>query len=469
MPELAFVLYTLAGIGIIFVEPRRAVLLYLLIAQIDLSGPGFESYASVGFANAIKIVLLPLILLWRTSRISGWPSPKFTEWAPLAKAWSLLILYAFFSTWWSDYDLSGLKMVGYLCCSAVLAIVFISAWKHGWVTRKALILVGWSTIGLAVIQTYLLGNLFGTLENRFTSFSDPQGFAAFCLVLLALLLCGGSGGWAAWLTEGALVLSIVLAGSRYAFVSTILLFVIAIILRFFRRRRRLKLRLVLRRAAIGLLPGVLLIVIVVRYFPSSRIDELSSIMGSQEESIQDVGTLAWRFMVYQEALAQLSNRSSAKLFLGSGTSSGADVLLALGNRYQISLDPNRSMHNEFLRAFYEWGAIGFCLLLFVLSSMVLLAVRAWKVGWRWQAASFFAILPAMLFSLMIENVLANASGPMGVGYLLVCAGVFAVSPEMSSRMISRRNYASSAVSTSGPTAVTHKRGEHGPRQFRGSA
>jgi hypothetical protein len=47
------------------------------------------------------------------------------------------------------------------------------------------------------------------------------------------------------------------------------------------------------------------------------------------------------------------------------------------------------------------------------------SLRAFGTQHSWQAAAFLGVFPAMLFSLAIENILADAGGPGGTGYVLV--------------------------------------------------
>ena len=70
-------------------------------------------------------------------------------------------------------------MVAYLIAYFVLFLIFCRAWGERWLDIGLLRLVAWSVIALAALQTFVLGDAWGGLEERFTSFSAPQYFAAF--------------------------------------------------------------------------------------------------------------------------------------------------------------------------------------------------------------------------------------------------------------------------------------------------
>jgi hypothetical protein len=332
-----------------------------------------------------------------------------------------LVLYAVVAATWSPYPLSALKMIGYLWCSTMLFIFFKFAWSSGWITEKVLIAVAWCAIGIAVVQTYLLDNVFGTLEGRFTTFSDPQGFAAFLVCVLALLLCAGSSRLLTRITELVIVVNIILTGSRYVFLAMIALFIAGSFLRVVCRRNAFNLRTFVIRSVAGVFPALLLLGAIAYYLPTSRIYELVSFAAARDASVEDIGTLAWRMTLYQEAFDQLTNRKPMKLLVGSGTSSSGNIIMALNSDAEETLDPNRSMHNEFLRCLYEWGVIGLILFIMFLAESVKISVRALKSQRSWQAAAFLGICPAILFSLTVENVLANSGGPAGTGYVLILA------------------------------------------------
>jgi hypothetical protein len=125
-------------------------------------------------------------------------------------------------------------------------------------------------------------------------------------------------------------------------------------------------------------------------------------------------------------LEGLSARSIAGLTFGSGTSSGAEVATVDLWGSLESVDPNRTIHDEFLRAEYEWGIIGLGLGLILL---VYVVRTLWVRAFRWQSLAAFAALammPGILLALLVENPLAGPGSAEGLGYLLVLTYGFAL-------------------------------------------
>jgi O-antigen ligase len=416
-PIIAIVLFWAFATGVLFLPLDLAIPAYLLIAEIDMSGPEFTATSSIGYQNLIKIMVLPVVLICRI----GWHPVMKARWPSFARTWCVLIVYALVSTAWSDYRLSAIKMLGYLSCFAMLVIIFTFAWSAGWITERALVSVAWCSCGMAAVQTYLLGDPFSDIEGRFTTFGDPTSFAVFSVALLALLLFGCSTRWRTRATEVLLVVAIVLTGSRYVFLATVLLFLAYSLLTLARRRQGLSLRGIVQRAFIGALPALLLVGLIVYYFPSSRLDELF-VSSSSNSGVEEIGTLAWRFSVYEEAINQLEQRNVGQLLVGSGTGTSGKVLLALGQD-EDTLDPNRSMHDEFLHALYDWGFIGFVLMVGFFVQLVIASLRQYRAHRSWQAMACLGLFPAILFGLASENILTTAGQAGGTAYALMLGGL----------------------------------------------
>ncbi|HVX29565.1 MAG TPA: hypothetical protein VHA53_03715, partial [Nitrolancea sp.] len=140
-----------------------------------------------------------------------------------------------------------------------------------------------------------------------------------------------------------------------------------------------------------------------------------------------IGTFEWRLEAYRTAFDRIESRGVLANVFGSGTSSGADVILAFNPTAfpANTIDPNRSMHNEFLRAFYEWGVIGSALFLaFLVALLVGVFRQTRRFGWSTTWA-FWGLLPTLLLGLLLENVLAGSGTPVGTGFALVFAYVAA--------------------------------------------
>jgi len=375
----------------------------------------------LGIENTLKVIVLPTLLLLRI----GWKKYKVLNWSPLAKSWLLFFSYVVIAALWSPFQLSAMKMIGYLYSYSVLFLVFSYAWAEGWIDEKVLAAIVFVTLAFATVQTYLMGDLFGASdgENRFTTFSDTESFAAFLIALLSLLIFSAE-------TQSrrrrivciiGLVLGIILTGSRYVFLGLVLAFLAASIFYTLRAAKKIRLGLLLRRVSMGLVPTILLIGLITQFFPQNRLNQLTNL--THPQGVEDIGTFGFRLAMYQVTLGQLEGRDTRELLFGTGTSSGANAAIQFDpNVYTIdTVDGNRIIHDEFLRAFYEWGAVG---LLFFILFVVQLFKSSFDLLRRSRtrgAMAFLAIFPTLLIGLAVGNVLAEAGLPGGTGYVLVLA------------------------------------------------
>jgi hypothetical protein len=146
---------------------------------------------------------------------------------------------------------------------------------------------------------------------------------------------------------------------------------------------------------------------------------------SPGSAVEDVGTFAWRLRVYEKTLEALPGRGLTRFLLGSGTSSGATIVLESNIFAEAVVDPNRSLHDEFLRSLYEWGVPGFAFLLLFIGAL-------FGVGWRVarkyrsnEGLAFLAIAAPLVLSLLIDNILSDSASPGGIGYNLVITSMIA--------------------------------------------
>lgn len=400
---------------------RWGIPFYLLVVQIDSSGPELASASTVGFENSLKIILLPTLFLMRI----GWQRLKPLNWPPLTNSWLLFLSYVAVAAVWSPFQLSAIKMVGYLYCYTALLIVFTYAAFQGWFTERILLVIAIASLSLAVIQTYFLGNLFGFggTENRFTTFSDTETFAAFLIALLSLFLFSTGTQDRFWRIACVvgLIIGIILTGSRYVFLGLLLLFLVASIFYTLQSVRKIRLGLLLRRVSLGLVPTVLVVGMVIQYFPQNRLNELTQLSGSHD--IEDIGTFGFRLAIYQLTLDQLADHNLRQWIFGAGTSSGAEVALKFDPAlYKFdTVDGNRIIHDEFLRALYEWGWVGLSLFVYFLATTFKSCVELLRRSRRREIMAFLAIFPTLLIGLAVGNVLAEAGSPGGTAYVLVLA------------------------------------------------
>jgi hypothetical protein len=410
--------WLLAGL-LILLPVRWAIPFYLVMVQIDFSGPFLSSTSTLGVENGLKVIALPTLLLWRV----GWRECKALNWQPLAKSWLFFLSYVALAALWSPFRLSALKMVGYLYAYAVLFLIFTYAWSKRWMTQQLLATIVLVALILSVLQTYVLGNLFGFggTENRFTTFSDAETFGAFLICFLSLFLFCANHGSLRIVCAVSLSLGIVLTGSRYVFIGMIFLFLIASVFYVVRARAKIGLGLLFRRLSLGLVPTLLLVGLITEFFPENRLNELLYLF--RPAGIEEIGTFGFRLAIYQETINQLANRDARQLLFGAGTSSGAEVALKLDpDLYTLAnVDGNRTIHNEFLRALYDWGVIGLSLLLVFLVRTFKACVALLRQRKSRGAMAFLGICPTILIGLAFGNVLSEAGFPGGTGFVCVLA------------------------------------------------
>jgi hypothetical protein len=423
----ATVVFWIAATLVVVLPVRWSLIAYLILIQIDLSGSMNYSLGSWGFENALKVVALPTLLLYRVRpTISlGSAFPK------LRMLWIAFIAYAAVASIWSPYHLSAIKMLGYFYAYSVLFIVFATAWQKKWIDTNSLMVAVWCCLLLAVVQTYVLGNDYGDsgYDFRLTSFTGAQSFAPFLLSLIVLL----------WFSERRTTWSIcsilaaaaglILTGSRSLFLGFAWSIFAGIMYLGVRAGHEVNLRLILKRFLQAGVAVIFMAIAIFNYLPDNRVNQMLIGAFSSSGSLQDVGTFAWRFSLYQKALDELAGRSPAKLVVGSGTSSAATLMLETGTESEENVDPNRSINNEFLRSAYEWGIAGFVLLLLLYGHLILVCLRMMRTNSP-EAWASFAIAVPLLISLLVENVLADAGSPGGVGYLMVVTSMLAAASAM---------------------------------------
>jgi O-Antigen ligase len=420
MPDEALLvaraLFWVFAAGVLVLPMRWSLFCFILATHMDITSLTFNSATAVGFENTIRIAGLPMLLLVRT----GFTPLKDLTWTLPQKIWMGLVAYAAIAAFWSGFPLAAIKMVAYLIAYFMLYMIFCGAWSEGWLDMGLLRLVAWSVIALGVLQTFVLGDEWGGLEERFTSFSAPQYFAAFLVAVLAILMFSGEKGWFHYATCGALMVTIVFSGSRYVFVSMVALAVIGCFQLVSGRHGTVKWRPNLRKMLMTLVIAAAGTGILFSYLPYNRIDELVGAVSEDDATVEDVGTFAWRLGIYEDILERLEKRTGPELFFGSGTSSGAALMLNHDPDHydRAGIDGNRVLHSEFLRALYEWGIPGLGLLLGFVIATTVGFVRKIAAEGGGPGLAFAGALPSIVLGLAIENMLASAASAGGVGILL---------------------------------------------------
>lgn len=445
---VAHTLFWIVAAFCAFAPVRWAVPAMGILAFLNLSGPSFASATTLGVENAVRIVVLPTLLLGRV----GIGRIRQLSWKAFPRTYLLLASYALLASLWTPYQLSALKMMGYFYAYSAVFVLFGIAWMRNWLNPSVICALVFTGLSLAFIQTFLLGDAFSPLSHRFTAFSSAQGFAAFLVCALSILMFVPKKTLVVKVTILAALGAIILSGSRYVFAGTAALIVVASVARLFETRRRVGTAKFLRRAAVGLGLAALLFVAVGRYLPESRTAQLVEAI-SGEESFEDIGTFAWRLMIYAQTIRELESRNFTGLLVGSGTSSGATLLLRADPRYhEDTVDANRALHNEFLRVLYEWGFIGLFIFLSFLVTILSRAIQNALSTRSPRAFSVIGILPTLIAGLAIENLLAGVSGPSGMGFTLVLA--YGFPPVLASKVPARVRH--KIAVTRGQTLVAQK-------------
>jgi hypothetical protein len=412
---------------------RISLFAYLVIAHLGLSGPGFASATTMDLENALRVVILPTVLLLRT-RLGGL---KLVKNNPVFRLWLLFCAYVALASLWSPFKLSSIKQVGYLYTYTVGVLIFAYAFHKD--RNGACRLITWSlltALALAVVQTFIFGSVTDILSTRLKTFRGPQGFGLYLAVMFALVLSfpreqTKRNLMPKGLTILFMLFALFLNGSRTGFIA--FLFIILFTVIFWPLSQRS-----LRRK---LLPLTLSIIIIVTFAASFIAFEINPYqyqsflqthrslnvlnVASEEASLEDIGTARFRLEMYQILMERLREKSIEKIAFGSGTSSAGEVIANGYYHYRgldaYTVDANRIAHSEVFRSLYEWGFVGGGLFLLVGTSMFLGAVRIARRIRTFQAYILLGALTAISLLLMTQNILAASSAPIGSALILYLA------------------------------------------------
>ncbi len=403
-----------------------------------LSGPLPSAPASLpsgGLRNALVVGVLPLAMaaLARAAGGGQRPSPLPTDLVlPFCGLW----IYAGLAGFWGGYPVAALKLLVYLAAYACVLFAFLTL---GRTSRRALLgLTVWFLVwalALGVVQTFVLGNPFGSLAYRFTAFGAPQPFALALAVLAGLVLCHlRERNIAPALALAALsccIVALLLCGGRQAFVAATGLCLLA----------SLPLVGATKPSRAWLPPAALVsalllatslqmagpkdVAAMLEAHPASQLLFLSD---ADLQASGDAGTARARSEIFKALWKRFRGGTFVETLFGHGTSSAAVVIAEGDVAYRdydaTSLDPNRTAHNEFLRALYEWGLTG----LVLLCAVVLAPLRAAFRSLRTRPAAgelllFATAVIALVGFTLLGNSLAAMSGPLGPALCLLCAEI----------------------------------------------
>ena len=416
---------------VLFAAPRWAVLAWLIMGNLDTTGPASTASASVGLINAAKAILLPAFLLWR---LRGVPSEVATTFP--ARLWLALTAYAGIAVVWSPFPLAALKLVGNMLGILLALVVLEKSARRAFLSATMFLMLIFSSLILGVVQTYYFGGVlygFDGIEQstRFSSFIAAQQYAAFLVAFLAVILWHRDFKPLTRLTVGLMLLgALLLNGSRVWFFGAVLVLVIYC---------WLCLREVLVVVAFGLATCALLVMLGLNLSAggaptisgnSSRVVATVTALATGTDTARRVGLrdLDFRLRIYRGVLNELRVGSASETVFGRGTSSGGMAALrTFPAVYKIdTIDPNRTIHNEWLRALYEWGIIGLALLGSIFVALLVGLMRLCRRR-RLRLGVFVVLsfLPAFLATFSTENVLAGAGNAVTMSLAIVIALLWA--------------------------------------------
>ena len=388
---------------------RWSLAAYLLLSTIDLGSMN----ASIGALNAAKAILLPAYLLWRLRDYAGHGK---TIVAPIA--WGALIVYAAIAGSWSLYPMFAIKLVGHMAASLVICLMFMRATKGNYLTPAIVLPVTLGALGLATVRSIFMPSFEGEPE-RFKSFSSAQSFAAFLVALYCIALCSKSLRPAVRLPLcGALAAAVALDGSRLWMLGIVLSTLVAMLV----SDAAAWLKVCIAGFSVVLVvlavaEGAVILGFMAREAPSNRIAAAITAGFRGDSKSDGLGTYRFRRELDLRAIDAISSAPTEQIIFGHGTSNSAELAGGLAR----NPDPNRIMHDEWLRVMYEWGLIGALLWLLFFGSITLYAIRGIRKRSPGNSKPLLVYLPAFALGLAGENIIAGAGNDVSVGFLLLIA------------------------------------------------
>ena len=409
MTNLPILLYVVLFLAALLAPLRWSIVAFLLLSNIDLGSLD----SSIGAMNTAKAMVLPVLMLWRFRAYAG--HGKIGT-APVA--WGLLIVYIAVASAWSQFPAFAIKLIGHLLGSLIICLMLIRATKGGYLTAKILLPVSIGTLGIATIHWFFLHDWGGETE-RFTTFAGAQSFAAFVTALYCAALSLKSLRLALRVTLcTVLFFSVLLNGSRIwiigLFASTLLAIFVSEA-KTLVKALTLALTLIVGALSIADLDGIM--DLIAQQASSNRIAEAVTDIYGGNFRASGLGTYNLRHELYQRTMESIETSSVLQLVFGHGTCNGALITATVSK----NPDPNRAMHNEWLRVIYEWGIVGLTIWLVFIGALVAYAVKGVNTDRGSYSKPLLIYLPAFALGLSGENIIAGAGNAVSVGLLVLIA------------------------------------------------
>ncbi len=406
--------------AVVFGSKQWALLAWFLMGNLDASGQEFAATSSVGLINAVKSIAIPIFLAWRLRTVRGNVLQSLA-----AKLWIALTLYAVLAAFWSPFPLPAAKLVGNLVGILLIVIVFEKASKVGLVGTTFLAISIVFSLGLGVVQTYFLDGQFSRAfpedpEVRLTSFISPQQYGALLVAFLPALLYTRLFKGIAWLIMVLLVcLALLLSGSRTWLIGGLVI----LILRWWSSLQK---RSVLIFSHF-LVPTFIIAAVVLWNFSydyiSLNLPRLAEFINavSSQSGVVAVRTYGHRQAIYTAMWQALDSSSVLQILFGHGTSSGAWVFVknSLNGYAKLTFDPNRIVHDEWLRALYEWGMIGLSTFTGFFVVLFVWLIAAYIKSRREIYLGVISYLIPFCIALKTENILAGAGNAVTMGFAML--------------------------------------------------
>ncbi len=414
--QIATSLFIILAICVTVLPPKSAILAWLVTS--NLTGIVSDSYVatnSLNFIGFTSALALPMVLLIRLRHL---PSRLLKTFG--GGCWVALALYALVATIWSPEPLSGIKMFGHLSGIFIELVVLERAVAAGIVDRKMIFRFSWCSLLLAVFHWIMdaTGTMVGDI--RFGSYVTAQQYAALIAALIALVLWEIRESRIQGLVLAAcLMCALILNGSRtWALGALISMCLIGAM----NARRKgggvifLSLLVILLSAAVVLSSqsagnGRIL----------ATVTEVNE--GARLADSPGLGTYRDRQATYEAVVDEIYNSSGGAILFGHGTSSGGRFTLGVfhtAGSTVLQRDPNRSIHDEWLRALYEWGVVGLILTLGAIASIICAGIKLY-FRQKTMAIPLLAFLPGLCLGLSTENIFAGAGNAATMGAALVLA------------------------------------------------
>ncbi len=411
MEFLPYVLFSFLFCAALFAPLRWAIVAYLVLSAVDFN----SGDSGIGILNTMKGIGNPIVMLWRLKIYSGHGRLVL---APVA--WLLLTIYAGLAGFWSLFPLSAAKLTVEMLGSFLICLAFMRATKGGYLTPSSILV----PTAIGVLATGVLRSVFlpewGDSPYRFTGFTTAQGYASLLAALFALALGARTlKSWVRWVLCVSLFTAVVLDGSRIYVIGLILATIVALLVSY----SRPWLKILGVGAVILLVVGLVaekgfLLQMMSEFAPRNRVADTINAVYEGNMRSTGVGTLVFRRNLYQRAFRAIAESSLLELTFGHGTSNGR---LLRGTLARGVGDPNRAVHNEWLRILYEWGGVGLGLWFVFIFSVIVYAIQGVRQDRLGHARPLLIFLPAFLCGFSTENILAGAGHAENVGFVLLAA------------------------------------------------